>query len=207
MPDAASPSPTGATCWSLAKSGWKARPSNCSTTPRLPSFIWAARRWATTATTDHRHPNPPETPGHDRRALGGGGGRWLRIVSDPQPQGRAGDGCIRRHVSTACDQRGGAGGRLAGDARYVSAVDCASLGLAELQPSGADPLFHRLDVPERQPEAHRRGAHQRPHWHDAAVCGGHLVRYADRKSTRLNSSHQLISYAVFCLKKKKKHVC
>src|SRR5438552_5961287 len=26
----------------------------------------------------------------------------------------------------------------------------------------------------------------------------------DRKSTRLNSSHQIISYAVFCLKKKKK---
>src|SRR5258708_26967857 len=28
----------------------------------------------------------------------------------------------------------------------------------------------------------------------------------DRKSTRLNSSHQIISYAVFCLKKKKKNV-
>src|SRR2546430_2958381 len=28
---------------------------------------------------------------------------------------------------------------------------------------------------------------------------------ADRKSTRLNSSHSQISYAVFCLKKKKKH--
>src|SRR5258708_15514121 len=28
----------------------------------------------------------------------------------------------------------------------------------------------------------------------------------DRKSTRLNSSHQIISYAVFCLKKKKKKV-
>src|SRR5258708_17977689 len=27
----------------------------------------------------------------------------------------------------------------------------------------------------------------------------------DRKSTRLNSSHQIISYAVFCLKKKKKY--
>src|SRR5438552_12860001 len=27
-------------------------------------------------------------------------------------------------------------------------------------------------------------------------------RHADRKSTRLNSSHQIISYAVFCLKKK-----
>src|SRR5260221_9691013 len=30
----------------------------------------------------------------------------------------------------------------------------------------------------------------------------HLI---DRKSTRLNSSHTVISYAVFCLKKKKKH--
>ena len=28
--------------------------------------------------------------------------------------------------------------------------------------------------------------------------------YSDRKSTRLNSSHQIISYAVFCLKKKNK---
>src|SRR5690606_41945796 len=31
-----------------------------------------------------------------------------------------------------------------------------------------------------------------------------LVAEADRKSTRLNSSHVKISYAVFCLKKKKK---
>src|SRR2546430_3238947 len=30
-----------------------------------------------------------------------------------------------------------------------------------------------------------------------------LVRIGDRKSTRLNSSHSQISYAVFCLKKKK----
>src|SRR5438552_5182058 len=30
------------------------------------------------------------------------------------------------------------------------------------------------------------------------------ARPRDRKSTRLNSSHQIISYAVFCLKKKKK---
>src|SRR5258708_29268956 len=35
---------------------------------------------------------------------------------------------------------------------------------------------------------------------------GRLPRKSDRdrKSTRLNSSHQIISYAVFCLKKKKK---
>src|SRR2546421_8085149 len=36
---------------------------------------------------------------------------------------------------------------------------------------------------------------------NAAGCE---ARAADRKSTRLNSSHDQISYAVFCLKKKKK---
>src|SRR2546430_7409493 len=34
--------------------------------------------------------------------------------------------------------------------------------------------------------------------------GGHGFAIRDRKSTRLNSSHSQISYAVFCLKKKKK---
>src|SRR2546430_8933527 len=33
---------------------------------------------------------------------------------------------------------------------------------------------------------------------------GERVAHLDRKSTRLNSSHSQISYAVFCLKKKKK---
>src|SRR3712207_6956863 len=32
------------------------------------------------------------------------------------------------------------------------------------------------------------------------------LRFLDRKSTRLNSSHANISYAVFCLKKKKTHI-
>src|SRR5438552_5251421 len=32
------------------------------------------------------------------------------------------------------------------------------------------------------------------------------MKAADRKSTRLNSSHQIISYAVFCLKKKKNKI-
>src|SRR5256885_5614811 len=32
-----------------------------------------------------------------------------------------------------------------------------------------------------------------------------LAEVEDRKSTRLNSSHLVISYAVFCLKKKKRH--
>src|SRR3712207_7611705 len=45
-------------------------------------------------------------------------------------------------------------------------------------------------------------------WSATAVCVaqallGHLAIDGDRKSTRLNSSHANISYAVFCLKKKK----
>src|SRR2546426_3338286 len=43
---------------------------------------------------------------------------------------------------------------------------------------------------------------------DAAIMDGAALRAGavagDRKSTRLNSSHLVISYAVFCLKKKKK---
>src|SRR5258708_17162841 len=38
---------------------------------------------------------------------------------------------------------------------------------------------------------------------DVQVDLGRRVGGVDRKSTRLNSSHQIISYAVFCLKKKK----
>src|SRR6266853_5090912 len=48
--------------------------------------------------------------------------------------------------------------------------------------SAVQPLLHPGD------EGHRPSRHGR----------------ADRKSTRLNSSHSQISYAVFCLKKKKK---
>src|SRR5205807_9469836 len=35
------------------------------------------------------------------------------------------------------------------------------------------------------------------------MIGGYFDEHPDRKSTRLNSSHLVISYAVFCLKKKK----
>src|SRR5437763_13507327 len=42
-------------------------------------------------------------------------------------------------------------------------------------------------------------------WYDVLVARkvGSLPTAIDRKSTRLNSSHRCISYAVFCLKKKK----
>src|SRR5437879_9704595 len=49
--------------------------------------------------------------------------------------------------------------------------------------------------------AHSSARHPSP----AAARPGILPRARDRKSTRLNSSHRCISYAVFCLKKKKKN--
>src|SRR5262252_10215113 len=52
----------------------------------------------------------------------------------------------------------------------------------------------------RSPGVHgRRAVRHRP------VRGRRLQQPRDRKSTRLNSSHTVISYAVFCLKKKKKN--
>src|SRR5438552_7152805 len=48
--------------------------------------------------------------------------------------------------------------------------------------------------------ARRRAAGPLPLQRDDRV--EHPLRETDRKSTRLNSSHQIISYAVFCLKKK-----
>src|SRR2546427_1476267 len=57
----------------------------------------------------------------------------------------------------------------------------------------ADPDGHVLPGPDL------RWPHPRPPSDPRHHSGG-----PDRKSTRLNSSHSQISYAVFCLKKKKK---
>src|SRR2546426_2773972 len=60
-------------------------------------------------------------------------------------------------------------------------------------------LFRSAVPPARQKERPRNESERDPGHRDRARtrCG------EDRKSTRLNSSHLVISYAVFCLKKKK----
>src|SRR2546426_9077616 len=73
--------------------------------------------------------------------------------------------------------------------------------------------FRRLALPA--PNLIREGS-GRPgprYWHQRADytiraaldTATHTIAGTDRKSTRLNSSHLVISYAVFCLKKKKKN--
>src|SRR3712207_7211131 len=72
----------------------------------------------------------------------------------------------------------GRGGRLRGERRLPPGPERARSGLGGRRPAGTE----RLLDPGRATLAE----------------GGH----GDRKSTRLNSSHANISYAVFCLKKK-----
>src|SRR2546427_9559706 len=52
-----------------------------------------------------------------------------------------------------------------------------------------------IDIPDEEAEKLRTVGAAMTYLHD---------KMGDRKSTRLNSSHSQISYAVFCLKKKKK---
>src|SRR6266536_2134842 len=62
-------------------------------------------------------------------------------------------------------------------------------------------LAHR-DL-ERRGAGERSGGARGGHRRAPARWADHIGGAADRKSTRLNSSHEWISYAVFCLKKKK----
>src|SRR3712207_8804880 len=78
--------------------------------------------------------------------------------------------------------------------------DLAGLrGVEEAQPVlVAAPGAGLLDLRPRALQLHGGPRHD-----DCAALGPVRVDALDRKSTRLNSSHANISYAVFCLKKKK----
>src|SRR5437763_15703716 len=60
-------------------------------------------------------------------------------------------------------------------------------------------LHDALPISSARPYRGLSSAHRR-----AVSAADRLSDARDRKSTRLNSSHRCISYAVFCLKKKKK---
>src|SRR5258708_23382226 len=69
-------------------------------------------------------------------------------------------------------------------------------------------LFPYTTLFRSERNGHQNGSHTQAeaHKHEDALynpAGNHRAK--DRKSTRLNSSHQIISYAVFCLKKKKQY--
>src|SRR5207248_10917361 len=75
-------------------------------------------------------------------------------------------------------------------------LDELHVGVVELTYDLRAPVV--VELPELLGEVHATHARRPP---DALVPAIPSMR--DRKSTRLNSSHRTISYAVFCLKKKK----
>src|SRR5207244_9981102 len=109
------------------------------------------------------------------------------------------------------------GGRVVNDLRLDHPVMATqvcdpplAVGLHVLIPGGVVAERPRDDEAVAQwPHPDRRGvlaarapaavAQDADDRHPATSCN----KQEDRKSTRLNSSHQIISYAVFCLKKKK----
>src|SRR2546427_7789079 len=69
-------------------------------------------------------------------------------------------------------------------------------------------VFRVEPAPRREPVGVTRWLCPVPEVADHVEVIGHFrdrAKPPDRKSTRLNSSHSQISYAVFCLKKKKRH--
>src|SRR5688572_5874251 len=70
--------------------------------------------------------------------------------------------------------------------------------------------FRRLSIIDLSPAGHQpmRGCDEQT-WlvFNGEIYNHETLRAGDRKSTRLNSSHSQISYAVFCLKKKTNCTC
>src|SRR2546430_10764607 len=78
--------------------------------------------------------------------------------------------------------------------------DTATTEIYTLSLHDALPIYRRRGRPPADAEC--RAVSEAARRDGGAVSPGGF-RYRDRKSTRLNSSHSQISYAVFCLKKKK----
>src|SRR3712207_6897518 len=97
---------------------------------------------------------------------------------------------------------------------YIDSVffffnDTATTEIYTLSLHDALPIYWRIHLsaaPEAVWRAWTTDSGRELFWAETSLSreGGFDLRFVDRKSTRLNSSHANISYAVFCLKKKKK---
>src|SRR6266540_5432588 len=81
---------------------------------------------------------------------------------------------------------------------------CSRVSVRSQAPCSPMPrLATRRATHDWLPDLHWKPPPRLPHSHRLPLSGGAGPPDGDRKSTRLNSSHITISYAVFCLKKKK----
>src|SRR5258708_26360321 len=92
--------------------------------------------------------------------------------------------------------------RLAAIGGFFFFNDTATTEIYTLSLHDALPISGHLQQALDGPVLAERAVQHRQHHVDLAQQARDLAGRGDRKSTRLNSSHQIISYAVFCLKKK-----
>src|SRR2546426_4935138 len=91
------------------------------------------------------------------------------------------------------------------DYKVTGVQTCALPIWSRRGPRGAD--WRRRSLARGARGAPQRASAFRPRAMSRRKMNTWLARkIGDRKSTRLNSSHLVISYAVFCLKKKKKRI-
>src|SRR5258708_27567430 len=92
---------------------------------------------------------------------------------------------------------------LSSDFSFFFFNDTATTEIYTLSLHDALPIFQLRRASEPRPNLRRQISKVR---FQLVRISLHLLKadLTDRKSTRLNSSHQIISYAVFCLKKKKR---
>src|SRR2546430_6170378 len=124
----------------------------------------------------------------------------------------AGLGVAQDHVAGAAARKVAEAADLpieADRAHEARAGDLIAVDVVDLDAAGVDVAQHHVGFAE---PAEIAEGHDLPVHPDIAEEGGagdvvadvvDLEAAGDRKSTRLNSSHSQISYAVFCLKKKK----
>src|SRR2546426_1912864 len=94
--------------------------------------------------------------------------------------------------------------RPRGDRRALAGLDVEIYEGDLLDPASVQRAVKGVDVVFHVAADYRLWAPDSEELHRVNVGGTRAVlEAADRKSTRLNSSHLVISYAVFCLKKKK----
>src|SRR5439155_21590744 len=82
--------------------------------------------------------------------------------------------------------------------RFSVLISCALTGFRV----SARPAYRASSIPSTRSDTNSNRLRNR-RWVDGIEDARYAGRAEDRKSTRLNSSHVAISYAVFCLKKKK----
>src|SRR5205085_3285472 len=146
----------------------------------------------------------PERPRH-------GGGRGLDAQGAPEltacarqqdSQGKVSTSASGGAAASLADRRGRTPGGSGHSMPSAGSFQASERSASRDQKSVTWYCTRVPGASERKPCAKPGGTHS-----DRALAASSVsarLRPKDRKSTRLNSSHSQISYAVFCLKKKKK---